>query len=108
MFNPHAKINSPAAHERLLRIRATEEAASLFRRLGGEAAIRLASADLLDQSKTAEERRHNRLMIVELERLDRIERYGPPSQAPVVWKPPLFSMARLRSFLRTKRHGGLS
>jgi hypothetical protein len=86
-----------------LRIRATEEAASLFRRLGGDAAIQLASADLLDQSKTAEERRHNRLMIVELERLHRIERYGPPSYALAVWKPPLFSMAGLRSLFRARR-----
>lgn len=103
MFNPHAKIGSKAAHDRLLRDRAIEEGATLFRKLGGDAAIRLVSEGLLDRSKSADERRHDRLMIVELERLDRIQRHGPPSYALAVWKPPLFSIARLKTFFGGRR-----
>ena len=103
MFNPHAKIGSRAAHERLLRDRAIEEGGALFRRLGGEEALRSVSAGLLDPSKSADERRYQRLMIVELERLDRIRRYGPPTHALTVWKPPLFSMARLKAFFRKEK-----
>lgn len=94
MFNPNAKIGSRAEHDRLLRLHAIEEAGALFRRHGGSA-IRLASAGLVDQSKSADERRYDRLMIVELERLDRLQRHGPPSTALAAWKPPLASRAGL-------------
>ncbi len=92
MFNPQAKINSRAEHDRLLRLHAIDEAGALFRKQGGDA-IPQVSAGLTDQSKTADERRYDRLMIVELERLDRLRRHGPPSTALAVWKPPLFSRA---------------
>ena len=91
MFNPKAKIGSRAEHDRLLRLHAIEEAGALFRRHGGEA-IRLASAGLVDQTKSADERRYDRLMIVEIERLDRLQRHGP-STALAVRKPPLVSRA---------------
>ena len=102
MFNPKAKIGSRAEHDRLLRLHAIEEAGALFRRHGG-AAIRLASASLTDQSKTADERRYDRLMIVELERLDRLQRHGPSTTALAVWKPPLLSPAGLAALF-----GGLT
>jgi hypothetical protein len=98
MFNPQAKISSRAEHDRLLRLHAIEEAGALFRRHGGEA-IRLASAGLVDPAKTADERRYDRLMIVELERLDRLQRYGPPPMSLAVWKPPLVSRAGLAALV---------
>ena len=111
MFNPKAKIISRAEHDRLLRLHAIEEAGALFRRHGGDA-IRLASAGLIDKAKTADERRYDRLMIVELERLDRLQRYGPSTTTLAVWKPPLVSRAGLAALfgtlLRGKRGGGRS
>jgi hypothetical protein len=98
MFNPKAKISSRAEHDRLLRINAIDEAGALFRR-HGSAAIRLASVGLIDRSKTADERRYDRLMIVELERLDRLQRHGPPTTVLTSWKPPLLSRAGLAALL---------
>jgi len=100
MFNPKAKISSRAEHDRLLRLHAIEEAGALFRR-HGSAAIRTASAGLIDRSKTADERRYDRLMIVELERLDRLQRQGPTSTMLAVWKPPLISRAGIASLIGT-------
>ena len=102
MFNLGARISDKAAHDKLLRDRAIEEAGTLFRAYGA-AAIGEVSAGLTDQKKTSDERRQTRLMIVELERLDRLQRQGPRTTDLVVWKPPLFSLARLRSLLRDTR-----
>jgi hypothetical protein len=103
MFNPRARISDKAAHDKLLRDRAIEEAGALFRSYGASA-IDEVSAGLTDLSKTLDERRHARLMIVELERLDRLQRQGPPATSLVVWKPPLFSLAWLRSRFGGKRN----
>jgi len=102
MFNPQAKISSRAEHDRLLRLHAIDEAGALFRKHGGEA-VAIASVGLLDPSKTAEERRYDRLMIVEIERLDRLRLYGPSSTTLAIWKPPLFSRAWFGALLRSKR-----
>jgi hypothetical protein len=110
MFNPDAKISSRAEHDRLLRLHAIDEAGAIFRKYG-VAAIEIVSAGLVDQSKTADERRYDRLMIVELERLDRLQRHGPPSTGIVPWKPPLFSRAGIAALfgfkIAPKRKGGL-
>jgi hypothetical protein len=101
MFKPQARISDRAVHDQLLHQRAIEEAGVLFR-THGVAAVEGVTAGLVDQTKTADERRYARLMIVEIERLDRLQRQGGPSTSLVVWKPPLFSLARLRSIFRSK------
>jgi hypothetical protein len=102
MFNPRARISSKAVHDRLLKERAVEEGRALFKAMG-EDGIHLTSLELLDPSRGAEERRHTRLMMLEMERLYRMERHGAPSQQLVIWKPPLFSLARFKSFLGMTR-----
>lgn len=103
MFNPRARISSRAEHDRLLRDRAVAEAAALFRVHGADA-IYAVSLSLIEERKNADERRHDRLVIVELERLDRLHRNGAGSAtALVVWKPPLFSMARFKGLFRKRR-----
>jgi hypothetical protein len=94
MFSPRARISSKAEHDRLLQRRSVEEAGTLFVQRGVEEVYRL-SAGLTDMAKTADERRYIRLMIVEIERLDRERRRKPGSTALVVFKPPLFSRAGL-------------
>ena len=86
----------------MLRERAVEEAATLFHTHGVDA-VDMITAGLIGGDKDANERRHDRLVIVEIERLDRLRRNGSPATALVVWKPPLLSLARIRDFLR-KRH----
>ena len=102
MFNPRARISSKAEHDRLLRERANEEAATLFQTHGVDA-VAMVTDGLIGGAKDADERRHDRLVILEIERLDRLRRNGSPASALVVWKPPLLSLARLRHFLRGKR-----
>ena len=98
MFNPRARISPKAVHDRQLRDQAMIEGRALYEAMG-EDGIHLKALELRDPSPNAEERRHTRLMMVEMERLYRIERYGPPMHELAVWKPPCFSMARLKAFL---------
>ena len=102
MFNPRARISPKAVHDRQLRDQATTEGRALYEAMG-EDGIHIKLLDLRDPSRGAEERRHTRLMMVEMERLYRIERYGPPTHQLAVWKPPFFSMARLKAFLGIQR-----
>jgi hypothetical protein len=102
MFRPSARISDKAVHDRLLRDRAVEEAETMFRTYG-MAAIEMVASGLTDQSKTPDERRHARLMIVELERLDRQQRRGSAGTGLVVWKPPVLSLAWFRGLLGSKR-----
>ncbi|MDB5738544.1 MAG: hypothetical protein JWO65_2212 [Sphingomonas bacterium] len=94
MFSPRARISSKAEHDRLLQLRAVEEAGTLFLQLGVGEVHRL-TAGLTDMTKTADERRYIRLMILEIERLDRERRRKPGSTALVIFKPSLFSRAGL-------------
>lgn len=98
MFNPRARISPKAVHDRQLRDEATTEGKALYEATG-EDGIHLTLLELRDPSRNAEERRHTRLMLVEMERLYRIDRYGPPTHQLALWKPPFFSMARLKAFL---------
>jgi hypothetical protein len=72
-FRPDARITSIAAQDRWVRQRATEEAALLFAQHAGGAAS-LVAKDLRTLSQAPDERRYSRLVIVELERLDRAAR----------------------------------
>jgi hypothetical protein len=101
MVNTRRRISAQALDERLLQQTAIEDAAGLFRAYG-VAAIDIVNDGLLDQSKTPAGRRHDRLMIIELERLDRLQRQGPRAGQIIVWKPPLFSLATLRALFRAK------
>lgn len=104
MFNPKARISSRAEHDRLLRERALEEASALFH-AHGAVAIAMVSNSLIGGTKDADERRHDRLVIVELERLDRLRRKGPPSTSLVVFRPALFGFARLAALMRRRLSG---
>lgn len=85
-------IGVVAAQERALREQALRDAASLFHEHGGRA-IAMVSDRLVDQSRSAAERRCDRLTLLAIERLDREQRQGPSSTALAVWKPPLLSLA---------------
>jgi hypothetical protein len=108
MVNTRTRISAKAIDDRLVHQNAIQDAADLFRDYG-VGAIDLIIDGLLDQTKSAADRRHGRLMITELERLDRLQRQGQSngSQQLVVWKPPLFSLATIRSFFRRKPRRGL-
>jgi hypothetical protein len=86
------RISSSATRERVLREAAAQEAAELFSRHGSDA-VTLLSDRLTDQSRSAEERRADRLALLEVERLDRRRRQSSSPQALVVWKPPVLSKA---------------
>jgi hypothetical protein len=80
LFTPDANLFSRAEQERLFRRRAVEEAGVLFAQRGAEAAAFVAR-ELRAQELTAEERRYHRLVILELERLDRQRRHGEAPRA---------------------------
>jgi hypothetical protein len=98
MFNPNARISSKAEHDRLLRLHAIEEAGALFRK-HGDAAIAIVSVGRLDQSKTAEERRYDRLIIVELERLERVQRNAMVPMVMPAREPRRIGRARIAALL---------
>jgi hypothetical protein len=91
-------IGTTAKTERELRRRAITEAAELFR-ADGAAAVGAVLALAKDQSKTIDERRFDRLTLLELERLDRLETERRASQALTLWKPALFSVAGIAALL---------
>lgn len=93
-----ARIGSVAAREQALRDAATADAAELYREHGASAVDLLTERALRPES-SADDRRRDRLARLEVERLDRIARNGPPSTALAVWKPPLFSVAGLKLLL---------
>jgi hypothetical protein len=84
------RISTAAEQERQLRDTAIGEAAELFARHGSHAAA-IVSDRLVDQSRTPEQRRADRLALLEVERLDRTRRQGPSNTALVVWKPSVWS-----------------
>jgi hypothetical protein len=86
----------------MLREKATEDAGVLFRTHGAPAADRV-WASLKDPAKLLDDRRHARLMVVEIERLDRLGRQAVKSTSLVAWKQPFFSLTRLRSLFRRGR-----
>jgi hypothetical protein len=95
-------ISTTAITERELRQRAIAEAADLFR-ADGPAAIQTVSARAKDQSKTIDQRRFDRLTLLELERLDRMEAAKRTSTALAPWTPAIFSLAGLASLLGIAR-----
>lgn len=72
-FNLDARLTSQAAHERLFRARVLEEAQSLFMR-DGVGAVSFVQRELRQPGLDAGERRYRRLVVVEIERLDRDQR----------------------------------
>lgn len=97
-----AQVSGFGIDEKHLRARALQEAAELYRS-HGTGALDLLAEWGLDPQATEHDRRRFRLARTEIERLDRIRRNGAASRAMVVWKPPLFSLARLAQFLRIGR-----
>jgi hypothetical protein len=95
-------ISTTAKTERELRQRAIAEAADLFQ-ADGSAAIRTVSARAKDQSKTIDQRRFDRLTLLELERLDRVQAAKRTSNALALWTPAVFSLAGLAALLRITR-----
>lgn len=86
------KISDRALQERAAAKGAAEEAEKLFSARGAYA-IDDVSDRLLDQQRPPEQRRYDRLVLLELERLDREARKGAPRYWVTVWKPPMFSKA---------------
>jgi len=87
-----SKISVAAIQERAASADAVVEAAHLFRERGA-ATIDEVSERLLDRELPAGRRRYDRLVLLELERLDREARKGAPVYWMTVWKPPVFSRA---------------
>ena len=85
-------INTTAKTERELRQRAVAEASDLFR-ANGSSAIETVLAQAKDQSKTIDQRRFDRLTLLELERLDRMQAAKRASNALALWTPAIFSLA---------------
>jgi hypothetical protein len=96
-----ARIGSVAAREQALRDAAAADAIALYRDLGA-GAVDLLTRRALRPESSAEDRRRDRLARLEVERLDRLARNGPSTTALVVWKPPLFSIARLKGLLKLR------
>ena len=92
MLSSPAMITTTAKTERELRQRALTQAAELFR-AEGSAAIAVVLARAKDRSKTVDERRFDRLTLLEIERLDRVRVAGRASNALALWKPARFSLA---------------
>lgn len=88
------RVSMSAQRERALRDDAAREADDLFTRHGDQA-IGLLSKRLVDRSRSAEQRRADRLTMLAVEKLDRVRRQGGVSPAPFLGKPPLFSRAGL-------------
>jgi hypothetical protein len=95
-------IGTTAKTERELRQRAIAEAAELFR-ADGHHAIEAVTARAKDRSKTVDERRFDRLTLLEVERLDRLQTERRASQALTIWKPALFSLAGFAALLGLTR-----
>jgi hypothetical protein len=91
-------IGTTAKTERELRARAVAEAADLFRADGPDA-IEAVSARAKDRSKTMDERRFDRLTLLEIERLDRLQTEHRASQALTLWRPALFSLAGIAALI---------
>jgi hypothetical protein len=102
MSKAHPGPGKFALQDRMLREKAAEDAGVLFRTHGAPAGD-IVWASLKNPAKSLDERRHARLMIVEIERLDRLGRQAVGSTSLVVWKQPLFSLTRLRSLFRRER-----
>ena len=95
-------IGTTAKTERELRERAVVEATDLFR-AEGPGAIPAVLARAKDQAKTIDERRFDRLTLLELERLDRLQNEKRASNALALWKPALFSLAGIAALFRMVR-----
>lgn len=95
-------IETTAKTERELRQRAIMQATEMFR-ADGAAAIPAVLALAKDRSKTIDERRFDRLTLLELERLDRLDTERRASQALTLWKPALFSVAGLAALFGITR-----
>jgi hypothetical protein len=87
MLDQTTRIVSQAEQERLFRNRALEEASLLFAQ-HGRAASDLLRKDARSSKIGPEERRYHRLVQVEIERLDRLERNGASFSAALVVEPP--------------------
>lgn len=96
------KISTSAQQERELREAAIEDATNLFAR-HGSSAVAMVSDRLVDQSRSPEQRRCDRLTLLAVERLDRDRRQGSSGGTTlVVWKPPLFSWAGISALFGLK------
>jgi len=95
-------IGTTAKTERELRQRALAEAADMFRS-DGSAAIQTVLDRAKDRSKSTDERRFDRLTLLEIERLDRTQTEKRASLALALWKPALFSIAGIAALLRISK-----
>lgn len=94
MFSLDAQISSAAEQDRLLRQRAVEEGATLFLH-EGVGAIATVRKEVRVAGSLAE-RRYLRLVIVELERLDRQTRRAVPRFRPTFGAPLMRLWWRLK------------
>jgi hypothetical protein len=96
------RIESGAERERTLRAEATAEAAALYREHGA-GAMAILTGRMTSPDAGADQRRHNRLAKLEVERLDRAARNQPWSDVlGTSKKPSLFSRAGLAGLLGIK------
>jgi len=95
-------INTTAKTERDLRQRALDEAKDLFR-ANGSAAIPSVVVRAKDITKSIDDRRLDRLTLLELERLDRAQTKQHTSHAPGMWTPPVFSLAGIAALFGATR-----
>jgi hypothetical protein len=100
MLDLTTRIVSQTEQERLFRNRALEEASLLFAQKG-RAALDLVRKEARSSKTGPEDRRYHRLVQVEIERLDRLERNGASFSAVLVVNPPRpMGMGRFMRFLR--------
>ena len=90
-------IETTAKTERELRRRAFAEATDLFA-ADGPSAIPAVSKRAKDIAKSDDDRRYDRLTLLELERLARLQTRQQTSHALGLWAPPAFSFEGLQWF----------
>lgn len=86
------RVSVTALRERALRDDAAREAEDLFARHGADA-IGILSERLIDQSRSAEQRRADRLTILAVEKMDRAHRRGGTFEMVMAWGAPMPVMA---------------
>jgi hypothetical protein len=79
------RVSMTALRERALRDDAAKEASDLFARHGADA-IDILSERLIDQSRSAEQRRADRLTIWAVEKMDRAHRRGGTFEMVMAWE----------------------
>ena len=95
-------IETTAKTERELRRRAFAEATDLFA-ADGPSAIPAVSKRAKDIAKSDDDRRYDRLTLLELERLARLQTRQQTSHTLGLWTPPAFSFEGIAALLGLMR-----